>query len=88
MTQQGSRIIEFRQPAPGECDLLWQIALNAKRYWGYDEAFMQSCRDELKVTPEKLQSRKFYYNLGEYEGSVCGFAAFQVSLSVHPCRTA
>lgn len=34
---------------------------------------MESCREELKVTPEKLQSHEFQYRLLEWDGTVCGF---------------
>ncbi len=33
---------------------LHELALRSKAYWGYDAAFMASCRDELRLSPEEL----------------------------------
>lgn len=74
MTAQDSAAnLVYRQPLVAECDLLWRIAMRSKQHWGYDDEFMQSCRDELKVSPEKLTSKKYYYKLAELNKSVLGF---------------
>ena len=33
----------------GDVDILTHLALASKRHWGYDDAFMERCRDELTV---------------------------------------
>lgn len=65
--------IAFRQPLDSECDLLWQIALCSKQHWGYDDSFIEACREELKVSPQKMHSPEFHYQLGEVAGKVFGF---------------
>lgn len=34
-----------------ECALLTELAMRSKAHWGYDDAFMAACRDELTVRP-------------------------------------
>ncbi|MER7750981.1 GNAT family N-acetyltransferase [Kitasatospora sp. NPDC097643] len=41
--------MHIRPARPDEAELLTKIALRSKAYWGYDEAFMAACRDELTV---------------------------------------
>lgn len=47
--------------------------MRSKAHWGYDEAFMAACRDELSYTPEQLGAGGFW--VGEADGRVCGFYA-------------
>jgi GNAT superfamily N-acetyltransferase len=39
--------------------------------WGYDDAFMQSCRDELTVTPAVIRS--CFTQIAEINGRLVGF---------------
>jgi GNAT superfamily N-acetyltransferase len=34
-----------------ECELLTELAMRSKAHWGYDDAFMAACRDELTMQP-------------------------------------
>ncbi|MEC9343459.1 MAG: GNAT family N-acetyltransferase [Pseudomonadota bacterium] len=37
---------------PEDAPALTALALRSKAHWGYDEAFMEACREELRVPPE------------------------------------
>ncbi len=37
-----------------EADLLTELAMRSKAHWGYDDAFMAACRDELTIRPEHI----------------------------------
>lgn len=67
------RKLVFRAPSPNECDTLWQLALRSKQHWGYDDDFINACRDELKVTPEKLAEPQNTYRIGIVEETIVGF---------------
>jgi GNAT superfamily N-acetyltransferase len=43
-----------RDARPSDCVRLTELALESKAFWGYDDAFMAACRDELTVTPAAL----------------------------------
>jgi GNAT superfamily N-acetyltransferase len=44
----------IRPARPDECAELSALALRSKAFWGYDEAFLEACREELTVRPELL----------------------------------
>ncbi|WP_459166093.1 hypothetical protein [Bounagaea algeriensis] len=35
-----------------------ELAIRSKGYWGYDQAFLEACRDELTLHPEELEARR------------------------------
>jgi SAM-dependent methyltransferase/GNAT superfamily N-acetyltransferase len=37
-----------------ECDALTALAMRSKAHWGYDDAFMAACRNELTIRPEHV----------------------------------
>ncbi|MFF9685692.1 GNAT family N-acetyltransferase [Streptomyces sp. NPDC014623] len=43
--------MQLRPGRPEEAAELTGLALRSKAHWGYDEAFMAACRDELTVSP-------------------------------------
>lgn len=63
--------VTLRRAKPHEAGILSDLALAAKGYWGYDEAFLESCRDELTFSPEELVRRRFV--VAELDGLVVGF---------------
>lgn len=65
--------IHFRQPNPEDAEALWQLALRSKQHWGYDDDFMDACREELKVSSEKLVDPKFVFRAGFVENRLAGF---------------
>jgi GNAT superfamily N-acetyltransferase len=52
---------------------LSNLAFRSKAHWGYDQAFMEACRDELTVREPDLQ--RFRVFVLEREGTTIGFGA-------------
>lgn len=65
--------MEIRAAEAGEADLLSELAFRSKAHWGYDDAFMIACREELTYTPEQVAAGVF--RVVEDEGEVRGFHA-------------
>jgi len=65
--------IHIRRARPDECDRLTELAMNAKASWGYDDAFMEMCRAELTLTPEKLGDWAVW--VAECDGEMAGMIA-------------
>ncbi|TDF34925.1 GNAT family N-acetyltransferase [Alteromonadaceae bacterium M269] len=66
-------MVEIRKVEPSEAGKISEIAIRSKAYWGYDKAFMDSCREELSHTEEEILNDDFRYFLAEKEGEVMGF---------------
>lgn len=45
-----ARAITLRSARPGEAAALTELCLRSKAHWGYDDAFMAACHDELTVS--------------------------------------
>ncbi len=71
MTRVDEARFEIRPARPGEAALLSALALRSKAHWGYDEAFMAACVDELSVAPDELTRRRAH--VVTVEGEVVGF---------------
>ncbi len=54
-----------------ESALLSDLALRSKGHWGYDAAFLESCREELTLTPELLTEERA--QVAERDGRIVGF---------------
>jgi GNAT superfamily N-acetyltransferase len=50
--------------------------MRSKAHWGYDDVFMEKCRDELTVRPEDLS--RLMVPVAEVAGDLAGFAAVAV----------
>jgi GNAT superfamily N-acetyltransferase len=48
--------LTLRAARPDELAALSELALRSKAHWGYDDAFMAACRDELTLHPDDLAS--------------------------------
>src|SRR5262249_20676285 len=44
----------IRDAVPADCAPLSALAFASKAHWGYDDASMDACRDELTVRPDEL----------------------------------
>lgn len=65
--------VTLRRATPADCAQLTAIALRSKAHWGYDDAFMAACIDELTVTPDTLGAGETW--LAETkDGVIVGFA--------------
>jgi GNAT superfamily N-acetyltransferase len=63
--------MRVREARPAEAGELTGLALRSKGHWGYDEAFLASCRDELTMRPADIERRRTA--VAEEEGRVLGF---------------
>jgi GNAT superfamily N-acetyltransferase len=48
--------LSLRAARPDEVAALSALALRSKAHWGYDDAFLDACRDELTLHPDDLVS--------------------------------
>ncbi|MFE9723536.1 GNAT family N-acetyltransferase [Streptomyces sp. NPDC005794] len=65
--------MKLRPGRPEEAAALTEMALRSKAHWGYDEAFLAACRDELTVRPDEMGDGRAA--VAEQDGRVLGFTA-------------
>jgi len=66
-------VIKIRDAVPNEAEHLSDIAMRSKAYWGYSDAFLEKCRDELSVQPFDIEDRNFQYSVGLLKSEIVGF---------------
>ncbi len=69
--------LKTRLARSDEASLLSTLAFESKAHWGYPADFMESCRDELSVSKEKLASEHYTYIVIENEDEILGFYALE-----------
>jgi N-acetylglutamate synthase-like GNAT family acetyltransferase len=67
----------IRRATPEEADTLTQIALDAKRHWGYPEHWIKHWESDLTITADFIREHHVY--VAEQEGAVRGFYALCVN---------
>ena len=65
---------DIRRARLEEGDLLTDITVRSKAYWGYDDAFLESARPELEFQPGKFLP-DFHVYILEAEGVPAGFCS-------------
>ena len=68
--------ITVRQARADEAGALTELAMRAKASWGYDDAFMAACRDELTLTPQQMAAWRIW--VAELDGQVAGMIALSL----------
>jgi GNAT superfamily N-acetyltransferase len=68
--------ITVRHARPDEAAALTELAMRAKASWGYDEAFMAACRDELTLTPQQMAAWRIW--VAEAGGEIAGMIALSL----------
>lgn len=58
-----------------EAGELTELAMRSKAHWGYDEAFMASCRADLTLTPAAVTTHRTV--VAEHDGTLLGFATLE-----------
>ena len=66
--------ISLRPARHDEAETLTALVIRAKASWGYDAAFIDRCRAELTLTPDKLDRWTVW--VAERDGRIVGVAAF------------
>lgn len=67
--------VSIRPARCGEAELLTELALRSKAYWGYDAEFLASCREELTLEDAGLEGRRTA--VAERAGGVVGFTTLE-----------
>jgi N-acetylglutamate synthase-like GNAT family acetyltransferase len=73
----------LRQARPDEAQLLTDLAMRSKQSNGYDDEFMEQCRDELAVTEKSLLAAEYWVaeagaKSSAVNGTVCGCVGLSV----------
>ncbi|MCI4645026.1 MAG: GNAT family N-acetyltransferase [Hyphomonadaceae bacterium] len=66
-----SEPITLRPARASECAALTELCLRSKAHHGYDAAFMEACREELAVTPDRL--KRGGHCVADLNGVAAGF---------------
>lgn len=67
--------IMLRPAQAHEAEILTDLALTSKAHWGYDDAFMDMCRMELRVSPEVIE--KWIVVVAQVGGEIAGFYSLE-----------
>jgi len=67
----------IRRGLPEEAEELTQIALDAKRYWGYPEHWIKHWESDLTISSDFIRDNHVY--VAEHDGEIRGFYALAVS---------
>jgi GNAT superfamily N-acetyltransferase len=65
-------VVSIRAARVDEASQLTRLALDSKRYWGYDDAFMERCAIELVVAATEITDGNVFV-IENVEGIVQGF---------------
>lgn len=65
--------IHIRGAKAEEADFLTALAMRSKAYWGYSREFMDACRAELTVSPERMGDGGVRYMVAELDARVVGY---------------
>jgi GNAT superfamily N-acetyltransferase len=57
-----------------EAEALSGLALRSKAHWGYDDAFIEACRAELRVLPENVEHHRLTVAVHRETGRIVGFS--------------
>lgn len=65
-------MIKLRTPTPDELPALCDLCMRSKVQWGYDEAFMEICLEELTFLPADLKTS--FIQIAETDKRILGVA--------------
>jgi GNAT superfamily N-acetyltransferase len=71
----GSRAVKLRAARPDEAEALSELVMRSKAYWGYDEAFLAACREDLRLRRGEVVERRAV--AAERDGLVVGVATLE-----------
>lgn len=67
----------IRAACPEEAQELTSLACRSKAHWGYSPEFMEACRRELTVSPDRVESDRYRYFVAVDGNSTLGFYALE-----------
>ena len=67
----------IRKADPREAELISELAIRSKAYWGYPDEFMQACREELTVTAEDLANDDLHFFVADQDSKLLGYHAIE-----------
>ena len=76
MTENRANTITLRPARAADSAALSNLAMASKAYWGYDDAFLEMCREELTITPSRIDREAMV--VAEQDGWIVGFYAYAV----------
>ena len=71
-----SDTVKVRRARVEEAGVLSDIAMRSKAHWGYDDAFIEACREELTVRPALVEGGGIW--VAERDGAILGFLDVRV----------
>ncbi|MCL7375605.1 GNAT family N-acetyltransferase [Streptomyces sp. 35G-GA-8] len=69
--------MRIREARPDEACALSALVLRSKAHWGYDEAFLAACRDELTISAGRMTERRLVVAEDEMSGEALGVASLE-----------
>jgi GNAT superfamily N-acetyltransferase len=66
--------IRIRPARADEAEILTDLSLRSKAFWGYDASFLARCRAVMTVKPHAIETQPHY--VADLEGRVAGFYSF------------
>lgn len=68
-------MIKIRRAKIGDVDAMTDVIFRSKQSNGYDDVFMEACREELRVTAANLGRAEFWV---AEDGAICGCVALTI----------
>lgn len=72
--------IKIREARPEEAELLTDLTFRSKQSNGYDNAFMEACRERLVVTQERVRRSAYWVAVSD---SICGAVCLDIDPDGH-----
>lgn len=69
--------VTVRDATEDEAETLTELAMRSKAHWGYDDHFMEQCRNELTVSAKKILAENFIYRVAVLQGRLVAFYAIE-----------
>ncbi|MEV4971184.1 GNAT family N-acetyltransferase [Streptomyces scopuliridis] len=69
--------MRIREARPDEAPALSALVLRSKAHWGYDEALLAACRDELTISASDMTARRIMVAEDETSGEALGVASLE-----------
>ena len=75
--QRAGRDIRIEPAAPGDAVHLGDLALRSKALWGYTADFLDACRDELSVDPDRIADGTLVAFVARLGDRIAGFYSME-----------